>query len=110
MPDQFADFLHPLRIKSTRWFIKDNKFRIREQRLGNAETLLHTMRKGLHLVASAGRQPHNRKDFFNAFAGCAAVQGSDDLKVSIGGQVAVEIGLLDNSPNGFERLFTLLVQ
>ena len=52
-----ADFFHPLRVKSTCWFIKDNKVRIGEERLGNAQTLLHAMRIRLHLVGSPRRNP-----------------------------------------------------
>jgi hypothetical protein len=68
------------------------------------------VRVRLDLVGSAGSKPDKIEHFADSFPAYATVESADDFEISVGGEIRIEVGLLDDSTDRLESFLTLLLE
>lgn len=74
-----------------------------KERLGDGQTLLHPVRIVLHPVLAPALKTHQAQDFIAPLPGRASREQREDLQVSVGAQVRIEGGRLDDGAHARER-------
>ncbi len=101
---KFPDLPYPGGIEPVGRLVEDEHARVSEERLGDAEPLPHAERIGADAVVEALLQRDEACKLRDAVRRAAVDHAREDLQILPSGQLAVEIGSLDNRadvPHGF---------
>ncbi len=97
LADELAHVLHALRVEAARGLVEDDHLGPAEQRVGDAETLLHAVRVAAHLAVGAVQQADRVEHLGDALLGGVPAGRADQAQVAARAHVGVEGRHLDEA-------------